>query len=264
MPKCYAYGRHSTAKQGMTREVQEKTCRDYYDTHLAKKGVEWAGFFYDPAESGGSIFSERPDGRQVYFALQPGDYLVVADMSRLFRNKTDGFVTLDQLDRKGVKRVILDLPDLSGLDGDAELYDMLESNMVLYAHMYRRMVSRKMKRDNQVKRESGLPFSRSSPVGWKQVGTRQQKAYRVNEYERGVIDFMQTQHDEGQSLDDIALWFMHEEDRGRFTGKTIRRFTGPDTVRWALRARQAGYPMITNRKDFQRLWSSGQIALNRA
>lgn len=264
MPKCYAYGRHSSLKQGMTQEVQEQACREYYDTHLKKKGIEYGGFFYDAAITGDTLFSEREQGRLVYFSLQRGDYLIVYSMDRLFRNKTDGFVTLDQLDKKGVKRCILDIPDLSGLEGDAELFDLLESNMVLYAHMYRRMLSRKMRRDNQVKRENGIPFSRSSPVGWKQVGDRRNKAYRVNAYERTIIEFMATLRDEGMSNEDIALWFCHEEERGRFTGKTIRRFSGEDTVRWALRARLADYPLITNRKEFDAAWRSGQIGLHTA
>jgi hypothetical protein len=185
----------------------------------------------------------------------------VASTDRLFRNKVDGFVTLDQLDRKGVKRVILDLPDLSGIDGDPEVYEMIEDQMVLYAHMYRRMLSRKMRRDNQVKRENNIPFSRSSPVGWRQVGDRLSKAYRVNEYERTIVEFMQTLEDSGMSHDGIALWYLHEEQAGRFREKKIRRFTTAGSVRWALRARQAGYPMITNRTDFTRAWNSGQIAL---
>ena len=259
MPKCYAYGRHSTNKQGMTREVQSRTCRDYYDTHLANKGVEWVDFFYDDAISGGKLFSEREQGRVVYFSLQRGDYLVVASMDRLFRAKVDGFVTLDQLDRKGVKRVVLDLPDLSGLEGDAELYDMLESNMVLYAHMYRRMLSRKMKRDNAAKKEAGLPFSRCAPIGWLMVGDRKSKAYRVDHAERKYVSFMQTLEDEGLSADEIACWCATQT---QFTPKQGRRFAHPAYVRWALRARLAGYPKVTSQEEFSRLWASGEIALS--
>lgn len=261
MPKCYAYGRHSTNKQGMTREVQERACRDYFDTHLVSKGVEWVDFFYDNAVSGGKLFSEREHGRVVYFSLQRGDYLVVASMDRLFRAKVDGFLTLDQLDRKGVKRVVLDLPDLSGLEGDAELYDMLESNMVLYAHMYRRMLSRKMKRDNAAKREAGLPFSRCAPIGWKMVGDRKSKAYRVDHDERRYVTFMQTLEDEGMSADEIACWCATQT---QFTPKPGRRFAHPAYVRWALRARLAGYPKITSQEEFSRLWASGEIALGTA
>ena len=259
MPKCYAYGRASTSKQGMTQDVQEKMCRDYYDTHLVNRGIEWGGFFYDSATSGGTIFSEREQGRLLYFSLKKGDYLVVSAMDRLFRNKRDGFVTLDELDRLGVKRVVLDLPDLSGLEGDAELFDMLESNMVLYAHMYRRMLSRKMKRDNQVKRDNGIPYSRSAPMGWKLWGDRKRREYRVNHDERKVIDFMQSLSDDGMSHEEIALWYCHAEDKGQFRTKTMRRFTDAAIVRWALRARIADYPLITNRPEFTNKWSRGEL-----
>ena len=262
MPKCYAYGRASTSKQGMTQDVQERTCRDYYDTQLAKKGIEWAGFYYDAATSGNVVFSEREQGRLLYFSLKRGDYLIVPAMDRLFRNKTDGFATLDQLDRLGVKRVILDLPDLSGLEGDEELYDMLESNMVLYAHMYRRMLSRKMKRDNQVKKENGIPYSRSSPVGWRQIGTRLSREYRVNEAERKLCDTMHSLQLEGMSCESIALWYIHQEANGAFAGKKMRRFTDPKAVQWAIRARACGYPKIANYKDFARAFRLGQVSLN--
>lgn len=260
MAKAYLYGRHSTDKQGMTREKQEHECRKYYDSHLKNKGIECAGFFYDDAVSGGTVFSERQHGRTVFFSLKQGDYLIVADTSRLFRNKVDGFVTLDQLDKKGVRRVILDLPDLSGLAGDEEIHEMIEDQMVLYAHMYRRLASRRQKRDNATKREAGLPFSRSAPPGWKIVGTRQSKEYRVHTRERQMIDFMQTMSDTGMSTEEIALWSM---DQTTFNSDTapVRRFTTPARVRWALRTREAGYPMITNLAEFNRKYRSGEIAL---
>jgi DNA invertase Pin-like site-specific DNA recombinase len=260
MAKAYLYGRHSTDKQGMTREKQEHECRQYYDTHLKSKGIECAGFFYDDSVSGGTIFSEREKGRFVYFSLEKGDYLVVSATDRLFRNKLDGFRTLDQLDRKGVRRVILDLPDLSGLAGDEELYEMLEDQMVLYAHMYRRMASRRQRRDNAAKRDAGLPFSRSAPPGWRIVGTRQSKEYRVHVRERQMIDFMQTMSDTGMSADEIALWSMGQ-DTFNSEASPVRRFTTASRVRWALRARECGYPMITNLEEFMRAYRSGQVAL---
>jgi DNA invertase Pin-like site-specific DNA recombinase len=256
--KCYAYGRHSTGKQAVTQDTQERLCREYYDTHLANSGVEWAGFFYDDAVSGGKLFSEREQGRIVYFSLQRGDYLLVSSMDRLFRNKVDGFTTLDQLDRKGVKRVVLDLPDLSGLDGDAELYDMLESNMVLYAHMYRRMQSRKMKRDNQAKREAGVPFSHVAPPGWKLSGSGRDKAYRVDHKEREYITHMQHLADQGMTVPDIAMWAWTQK---QFPTKRYRQFAHPDSTLWALRARLCGYPLITSQTAFAKAWASGEVTL---
>ena len=258
MPKCYAYGRHSTSKQGATQDTQERACRDYYDTRLANKGVEWAGFYYDDAVSGGKSWSEREQGRLVYFSLKAGDYLVVASVDRLFRNKVDGFNTLQLLDKKGVKRVVLDLPDLSGLEGDEELYEMIEDQMVLYAHMYRRMQSRKMKRDNASKREAGLPFSRCAPIGWKVIGSGRDRQYRVDHTERRYVAYMQLLEDQGMSIDDIAYWCGTQKE---YATKEGRRFPHPSYVRWALRARLAGWPLITNQADFSRAWASGEIGL---
>lgn len=262
MAKAYGYGRHSTDHQGMTREKQQHECEQYYKTRLANRGIEWGGFVYDDAVSGGVPFAEREHGRVLYFSLQPGDYLIVADTSRLFRNKVDGFVTLDQLDKKGVKRVILDLPDLTGLHGDDELLDLIESNMLVFAHAFRRMASRSKRREIAAKKEAGIPYSRSAPPGWKMVGDRKSKEYRVHVRERQMIDFMQTMRDAGASVEEIALWSM---DQTQFTSAVpVRRFTTPARVRWALRARKAGYPKITNLTEFNRKMRSGEIAFGGA
>lgn len=259
MAKAWAYGRHSTDHQGMTREKQHDECRRYYDTHLASRGVEWGGFVYDTAVSGGVPFSERENGRVLFFSLQQGDYLIVSDTSRLFRNKVDGFTVLDQLDKRGVKRVILDLPDLTGLHGDDELLDLIESNMLVFAHAFRRMASRNKKREIAAKKQAGLPYSRSAPPGWKIVGDRKSKEYRVHVRERQMIDFMQTMRDTGMSAEEIALWSM---DQKEFTSAVpVRRFTTPARVLWALRCREAGYPKITNLTEFNRKLRSGEIAL---
>lgn len=261
MPKCFAYGRHSTNKQGQTREVQEYECKRYYDTHLASKGIEYAGFFYDPAESGGTRFSEREAGRFVFFSLARGDYLICTAMDRLFRDRADAFSTLDQLDRKGVKRVILDLPDLTGLDMDVEIMEMVEGSMVVYAHTYRRMLGRKMRKDNAVKREAGIPYSRGCPPGWKQIGDRKDRQYRVDNRERSMIDFMHTLMEDGMSAGQIALWCQRQT---QFNLGSKRSFTTEKRVRWALRARLCGYPLITNVEDFQRQWRSGELTVDRS
>ena len=251
MSKAYGYGRHSTHKQGMTKGMQDRACTDYYTRVLQPKGVEWAGFFYDEAKSGKTIFSEREYGMQVYFSLVKGDTLIVAETDRLFRNKVDGFVTLDQLERKGIHRVILDLPDLSGLTGDVVLYDMIESQMVLHGHLVRRMLSRKMIRDIAAKKEAGVPFSACAPVGWMLAGTRIDKSYRVNPYERAVVEEMCDKRKGGETTDNIALWWQHQEYLGVYQNKKVRRFTTAKTICWAIWACKQAWPKtITSYKDY--------------
>lgn len=259
MPRVYGYGRHSTDKQGMTREVQEAKCKEYFTRHLAPKGYEWVDFFYDPAVSGEKPFAEREQGRIVFFAAERGDYIVTAAMDRMFRSRKDGFHTLDMLEAKGVKHVLLDMPQIDFDLLPPAYAEYMQGNLLLAAQLMRRLVSQRMKEDNSVKRANGIPFSRSAPPGWKIVGERRAKAYRVDQREREMIAFMQTMRDEGMSLDSIALW--------GYTQKAFdckRKYVTAARVKWALLARRAGYPKITNHDEFVAKMKSGEIVFGGA
>lgn len=256
MPSVYGYGRHSTDKQGMTEEVQRAKCVEYFTRHLKPKGYEWVDFYYDPATSGEKPFAEREQGRIVFFAAQRGDYIITAAMDRMFRSRKDGFATLDQLEAKGVKHVLLDMPQIDFDLLPPAYAEYMQGNLLLSAQLMRRLVSQRMKEDNAVKRANGIPFSRSAPIGWKIVGERRSKAYRVDHRERQMVAFMDTLRDSGMSYEDIANW---NYTQTQFDCK--RKFLTPARVKWALRAMAAGYPMITNIDEFNAKLRSGEIVL---
>ena len=58
----------------------------------------------------------------------------------------------------------------------------------------------------------------------------------------------------------MAVWSFAQK---QFQSDTtpLRKFTTPARVLWALRAREAGYPKITNLAEFNRKLRSGEIAL---
>jgi DNA invertase Pin-like site-specific DNA recombinase len=259
MAKCYGYGRHSTDKQGMTEAVQKAKCEEYYARHLRPEGYEWGGFFYDSAVSGSSAFAEREQGRQVFLLAQRGDYIVASAMDRMFRSRKDGFHTLDMLEARGVKHVLLDMPMID-FDRMPRAYaEYMQGTLLLSAQLMRRVVSERMKEDNAIKRQQGLPYSRSAPIGWKIVGDRKSKAYRVDHLERKMCDQMQGMKDKGMSYDEIAQWNYRQREfnckRSYFTG---------NRVRWALGARRANYPLITNMEEFHRKVRSGEVILGSA
>jgi DNA invertase Pin-like site-specific DNA recombinase len=162
----------------MTKEVQEAKCEEYFKRHLQPEGYEWGGFYYDPAVSGSSPFAEREYGRQVFLLAQRGDMIVTAAMDRMFRSRKDGFHTLDMLEARGVKHVLLDMPMID-FDRMPRAYaEYMQGTLLLSAQLMRRVVSERMKEDNAIKRQQGLPYSRSAPIGWKIVGDRKSKAYR--------------------------------------------------------------------------------------
>ena len=260
-PLAWCYGRHSTRKQGMTEKTQRSKCMNYYANNLEPKGVLLAHsqdtkdpWFYDTATSGGTIFSERWYGSQIYHNCKAGDYLIVSSLDRLFRNKVDGFRTLDQLERKGVKRVCIDLPDMSEVS-DPVMVDMIESNMVFYAHIFKRMQSQKMINDNARKRADNVPFSHVAPIGFKIVGEGRDREYRVDERERKFCDAIAKLHDSGMTFRNIAVWCWSKGTKEMFKPKKGRSFESARYARWAYRARQCGYPYITNEEDFTKWYT---------
>ena len=257
---AWLYGRHSTRNQGMTEYTQRKKCMDYYAQKLQDIGVLLAHskatkepWFYDAATSGGTIFSERTNGAEIYHNCKKGDYLIVSSLDRLFRDKVDGFKTLDQLERKGVKRIVLDLPDFSGIQ-DAVLVDMIESNMVFYAHIFRRMVSRKMIDDNSHKRNANVPYTFVAPIGWKIIGEGANRQYRIDKAERRYCDKIADLHDGGMTFAQIARWCMRKDTVRNYKPKQGRQFTEDKQARWAYRARLLDYPMVTSLRRFMDHW----------
>ena len=266
--KVWCYGRHSTRNQGMTENTQRKKCMDYfkglqqtYDREygdelvleLARSPSTGEPWFYDAATSGSTLFDEREFGAEIYHNIQRGDYLIVSSLDRLFRNKVDGFRVLEKLERKGVKRVVLDLPDIHNIT-DPVLQDMVESNMVFYAHIFRRMVSRKMIDDNAHKRNAGVPYTFVAPIGWKIIGEGKNRQYRIDKAERRYCDKIAALHDGGMTFAQIARWCMRKDTVRTYKPKKGRQFTEDKQARWAYRARLLDYPKITSLRRFMDHW----------
>jgi DNA invertase Pin-like site-specific DNA recombinase len=260
MPKAFGYGRVSTTKQkdNQTREDQELYCLQIFRQVYKPKGYEWAGFHFD-VKSGGKPFSEREQGRQVFFSLERGDVLIVSQMDRLWRNKVDGIATLDQLEKRGIDRHVGDIGDLSGFKDNPVALDLVETNLVFAAHILRKMKSQEMSRKNTVKRENGIPVSNTPPMGWKIVGEGMHRRFRVDRNERRMIDAMAELADQGATPFEISLWAAHRQVREEFQPKKGRDMRDVKYVRWALNARIHGYPLIEGRKRFERAMSEGTV-----
>jgi len=253
-PTCYGYGRHSTNKQELTREVQEFRTHDYWERNLQHKGVVWGGFQYDKATSAKTPFTEREHGLQVYTLAQPGDHIVVSKMDRAFRSLRDGINSMDMFAAKGVTFHSLDLL----VDTSTPLGRFFRSVLLAVAELEREFVSERVKETIALRKREGRPHSQSCPVGWKIVGQKPNRLYRADMEERGLVDHMQAMRSAGEAYDSIALWGMKNSMPSK------RQFTTRDLVKWALRARRAGYPKITNYKEFHRMVKSGEITLGPA
>jgi DNA invertase Pin-like site-specific DNA recombinase len=111
--KILGYGRVSTIDQEISPEVQEKQCRQWYQTQ-SERG-EWSGehrfigMIIDKAVSGKVDLFKRPQGQHILATLSRGDVLVVSKLSRAFRSTQDMLRSCETFQQLGIRLVLLDV-----------------------------------------------------------------------------------------------------------------------------------------------------------
>lgn len=261
MSTVYCYGRVSTRNQKdkMTKADQEEACRLYFEDKLAHfPGVQYGGFIFDEAESGGKAFSERKEGRTLYHSLQKGDAVICYDYSRLCRDTDDWVPMRKDFKHRGVSVHFVHDAFASVQSAATKKFGM--DVMIAAATLMREEASEARIKRIEEKRERGVPVSHCAAPGWKIVGEGIRRRYRVDDRERQIIDVMATLKSEGMSHFQIGRWMDRRTTKKQLQPKRYRGFTDERYVRWALRARECGYPRdITSRKQFERAWRQGTI-----
>ena len=260
MTKVYGYGRHSTDKQGDTEDVQRDKVMTWYLENLP--AIDWGGWHYDDDVSAKHRWSERPQGRQLHLLLMPGDWLVTATSDRMFRRNSDTFTTLEQFQERGIHLRMLDMIATANMRPADK--NFIEGQLLLTKQYERDINSQREKDRVAYCKKHGIPYARatSAPIGWRVVTNPTGRAYRVNQFERTVCDQLASLQAEGLSYTQLACWCIARL-RQDWRDRLVRRMTTEQIVRWALRARLAGYPLIANRDEFTRLWTAGEIQSSR-
>lgn len=250
MSICYGYGRHSTKKQSMTKAVQQQRTYAHWEQSLKPEGLRWGGFHYDEATSAGKPFSEREKGRTLFASAQRGDCIVVSKLDRLFRRMSDGVITIEQLDQRGVRVIALDFP----IDATTAIGKLIRNLLLSMAELERDLASERTSAVIESRKSRGLPYSCGCPVGWRVCGEPPARYFRVDEDERQFVEQMAELREAGWSYDDIAMWTMKQ-------GAVKRTFPTRDQAKWAIDARSAGWPKVAGYKQFRQMLRSGEIRL---
>lgn len=227
--------------------MQKDRCQDYWERELKPHGVAWGGWFYDRAVSGGkSNFSERPNGRVVFASAQPGDHIVMLDLTRGFRKLSDGIATMEQFDKRGVKfHSIFERIDTSTAQG------LMVRNILLSIAQFKHDIdSERAKETIQYLQEQGLPYHRCPPMGWRNSNRGSGKVLRVDKSERQFIEVLAEANASGASFNKLAMWCWanasHISQR--------RNFSNPGAIKHAIYARALGYPKVSGKVAICRLY----------
>lgn len=251
MAKCYGYGRHSTAKQGLTKDAQHERCLSYWKYHLEPDGVEWGGFFYDEATSGKKPMSERREGMMLYFMAQKGDHVVTAKYDRCFRSALDGMIHLKAFEDRGITFH----SEKEKIDTSTAMGRAFRTMLLAMAEVERDLASERTIEIQESLKAQGKPHCKGCPIGWKIVRLSTGREYRVDEDERRLAKEMYERWASGHSYDRISGWATRQTEF-----PTKRGYSFANKVKWAVLAYQYGFPKtITNFGDFFRAVRSGEL-----
>lgn len=115
----YGYSRVSTDKQvedGNSLPVQERQLSGW----AMMQGTELACVFVEEGVSGSMPLGQRPQGRLLLEALEAGDIVVATKLDRVFRSALDALQITEQLAKRKVRFVLLDLGEVT--DGLSKLF----------------------------------------------------------------------------------------------------------------------------------------------
>ena len=266
--KVWLYGRRSkleskkeseTAMDKQYLKVVAHAVDNYRGYEIAMES-EGCNFFWDENISGSTLFSERPAGSRVYHGAKRGDVVIAVAMDRLFRNKADGFKTIEEFAGKGITYVVLDYPELQNMSEMGR--DAIETFSIYGASMY--SLHCKHKRNAYVThcKDEFIPWSHTAAMGYKIVERNGKKSFQVDSVERKLIDRIAKLHDEqGWTFKRIACWAWTQKE---FPTKEYRRMHTDRQCRWAYRAREMGYEeckRLTNLEEFTKWYTAENMTV---
>jgi DNA invertase Pin-like site-specific DNA recombinase len=217
--RVFGYCRVSTAEQangGLSLETQEQQIKGY----CMMKGLQVAEFFVEAGVSGSVPLAERPEGKRLLAALQPGDAIVTAKLDRAFRSAADALEVLEHLKKEGVGLHMIDLGgDVTG-NGISKLVFTILSAV---AENERDRIRERI-RDAKRHRASQKIFNGGKrPFGFDIEGEGKDRRLVPNANEQGALAHAKAMRDDGKSFRDIASALASEFGLRKFDAKSMKR-----------------------------------------
>lgn len=217
--------------------MQEQRCKEYFARILQPKGVLWGRFFYDTAVSAGRVpFAERPQGRLLFHSARPGDHVVMTRLDRCFRSVLDGVSVMEQLERRGVFFHSLDY----NIDTSTPVGRYVRNILLAGAELERDLARERANEVYAHCMKNALPYSAHPPMGWRIKRHNRRKEFRACLTERKFIDKLFAGRVAGATIEELALWCYGNRE----SLPVSRNFGTPTAIKWALQARDLGFPKV--------------------
>ncbi len=168
MSVAYGYCRVSDDKQvddGMSLDVQKRLVHEKF-AELEKQypGLQWGGHFVDPAVSASKVmFLQREAGAALQARLKKGDWVIVANLDRIFRDLADT-VTMNTLwIKRGINPCYMDIP----VHPTDRMFITWVTLKGIFSQQETNNLSDRVKKSIAEKRARGEAISRRPPIGFK-------------------------------------------------------------------------------------------------
>jgi len=157
-----AYQRVSTAHQaedGQSLENQQRKIRGHCDQY----DLTLSATYTDAGVSGGLRLRDRPEGSKMLAAVQKGDVVVAASLCRCHRSASDALATFEDLKRRGVGLVLLDLGPGEVTSGG--ISGLLYTIIAAVATFERSVIKERISSVKSMQRSRGLYLGGRRPIG---------------------------------------------------------------------------------------------------
>lgn len=245
-PRIFGYRRCShpdSEESGLGLDEQLRRLTAYTQLLLVNRpGLEIAAVHEDYDDMSISAwktpFCERPGAVALLSTAQRGDHIVVAEMSRAFRNVRDSLDTIDYLKNRDITLHFADLNiDLSSASGWL-IYTVL--NTVNEWHS--RQLSERVKAVFANRRRLGQYVAGHPPAGWKISGARGHKVLIPDLATRHITSKIYDWREDGRSWNEITdlveKYLAGEKGREPYRRTDDRRTWGPYRCRTAYTTEQ--------------------------
>ncbi len=132
-------------------------------TYALGEGIKVNERFIDENQRWNVSLAKRPQGRELLKRLETGDILLVCTLERIFSNCDDMVNTLQELKKRKVKLIVVDLDgDVTDSDMTPQFNDLLK----VFHSLEKRRSTERIKTVKQSQRKKGRFLGGSRPFGY--------------------------------------------------------------------------------------------------
>jgi len=141
--------------------------------------------FTDKGISGSTPLAFRPQGKEMLDAAQSGDLIVAAKMDRLFRSAIDALQTAEELKKRGVELILLDV-GVDPVTGNG-VGKLFFSILAVMAEFERDRIRERTEEGRRGKRARRGFMGGGVPIGFKVQGKGREAQLEEDEREQAAI-----------------------------------------------------------------------------